>query len=155
MQVLKGGVRLPIEFEMVTEAGDLFKVKFNVVFKRFTDTLKETRVKESKKLTKIVKRELKRIEDDGIGEEDLSEEDRDKLESAIKKMEDLPMKWMKSDILKWDGLRDMDESEVKYSKAELNELLDHRPFIDGFKQAWSKAHGGVDPTVQAEADSKN
>lgn len=155
MQLLKGGVRLPIKFEMLTEAGELFKVKFNVVFKRFTSSLKNERSKESRKLSKQIKKELARIEEAGLTDENISDADQVKLEGLLKKLEDLPIKWMKSDILNWDGLRDMDESEVEYSKTELNELLDHRPFIDGFNQAWSKAHGGLSPEAESEADSKN
>lgn len=155
MKLLKGGVRIPIEFDMRDETDELFHVKFNVTFVRFTASLKNKRAKESKKISKAIQRELKRIEKEDRTEDELSDEESAALEKLLADLAGLPIKWMKSDIIRWDGLRDMDDTEVKFSKTELNDLLEHTPFIDGFHQGWSDAHGGVRPEAEIEADTKN
>ncbi len=156
MKLLSGGVKLPVEFEMLKEDGSIFDVAFKVVYARATKQLKKARKKETTILSKKIDKELKRLQKiEEIDGGEVDQADREALNDLIEDMGDLPLKWLEKDILNWEGLVDLDATDVPFSKKQLKELLNHDPFVVGFKTVWSQATGGVLPEAEAEADSKN
>ncbi len=87
--------------------------------------------------------------------EPLTEEEKADLNKQIADLRSLPNKWLKADIIGWDGLCDFDGSDIPFNKVNLRDLLDSVPFMAAISEVWSEAHGGVTKLAENEADSKN
>ncbi len=144
---LKGIVKVPVNFKLLSDEDEVLEISFNAHFERRTRSkAKDAQSEHSKSMNRIMKLvadlEALKAEADAKGKE-LSDKKVDAIGKKIEAENEKSDRYFRDALVGWDSLKDDEYQDTPFSVEDKEALFDSQPYYDAIYKAYRQADGSI------------